>query len=185
MPSAFQLAATLAKVREHWFGLCLNVIEQFEAEHPERGVQIVHRALAGNGDFALRAFQFIDAASFIQSKQYIPKRDEEVYLDSARVAFWGTEESAIKYFFVRYFEAEISGTWDKSPITRLSTDLAGYITAADPLASEMITIATMVPMLSGFTFLQIATAFGDTKEAARIERDLRKQRGENLPAPES
>lgn len=153
------------------------MVEQVEVEHPERSVQIAHRALAGNSNLALRAFQFIDAGSFIQSRQYIPKRDEDMYLDSARAAIWGAREPVIKDFFVRYFEAEISGSGQKSRITRLSVDLASYITGAEALAGEMVMIAPMVPMFSGLTFAEIATAFGDKKEVARIEGELRKQLG--------
>lgn len=184
-PSAIQLAAILTKVREHWFDLCVKDIEQFEIKHPERRVRVLNRALAGKADLALRAYQLIGAGSFIQNRHYIPKRAEEMYLDSLRVAVWGDNEPAIKDFFVHYYEALIS-RGEKPSRFRLSTDLACYITGAEPMAGEVLAILPMVLMFSGFTLGEIATAFSDEKEPDVIELELRAEaRGAFKPGPKA
>lgn len=162
----FYISKQLDEIRKKWFRNAVKLLEHYkENKELKTKFEIKNRDLAREGEFAIKAYQLYQASIILSSKEYVPPDRGRHFADLLYGYVCGKDiDQCIKYL-KRYDEvAEDGGT----QLSRISFDIAGYITGNSAPLIEGLLLMEYIVLLSFYSQAVVAEAFGDNETAEKL-----------------
>jgi hypothetical protein len=164
------IATGLEVGRQDWCDLCVGFLEDAN----RRGifsVPIRRRQFIGEGELAVKGFQLWAASNTLGKHQYIPRESGKEFADLLYSQVCGTRLPDVIGYLNRYHE--VAG--ESQQLTRFCLDVAENLTDESSAFIVSMGLVSMIRYLLVGTATCVATAFGDTATADRMQASLEQQ----------
>lgn len=181
---AARLGRAFEKIRQDWFKvfdrtimeatlreLCNKKLNLQEFSSCTKG-----RALGGDAEFAMKAFQLLVTRDWIKNRSYLPPTEVDLFMRRlAKFVQSVLQSKKLVLYLVSYDPSfnRIVSEKDVSPPERFTFDIIRYVTGRDPLPGEITAVFAKVQQFTLMTQGVVACAFGDEKTAEAIRDQLK------------
>jgi len=156
------VSAEFRDCRADWFTRCVRLIE---------GVR--HPSLDGRAEVAISVYQCILALEFIAERRYIEPADGREFANQLLAGITEGQNSAQVHEIYKQLHRARNGDNKGGDIFLLCSEVVEHVQASDKLSATM-GLAGTIPLFTNIINSVVASAFGDTQTAARLEQ-LRKE----------
>ena len=162
----FYIAKELDGVRTKWFENAVKILESSQENKDFKNkIKIKNKNLGSDGEFAIKAYQLYQASSALSAKEYIPPERGRHFADLLYGYVCGKDiDQCIKYL-KRYDEVAGDGG---TQLSRISFDIAGYITGNPAPLIEGLLLTEYIVLLSFYSQAVVTEAFGDKETTEKL-----------------